>query len=974
MGATKPTYGTNWYQLSKTYDLKSFLEREYGIEFRGNKCLCAFHPDRNPTMHIKSGKDGDFFNCFSCGAGGDIVTFVQKHDGISSLDAVKKVLTLHGESVDTRELSPEEKAKVEAEQAERHKLIAAKNKRAEKAELTKKAKAIKEMTELSPKLAQNLYEAFDNGNSEIIAEVEKRFPNIYSNTEIRDVYLGWCYDNDSLVIINRDADSGKTYNIKYYRAKCQDYHRKNGMCKEGQEYRDGKWISTPNATTAVLGLEFCDNDAPIFVCEGEKDTLNLLLLGLNAVTLGGVSTSWDKTIPGTDRKYLDVLAGRDVIIWFDHDKAGYVNAILQQKAIKEVSQNCRVVMFHYLGNFTNKYDVSDYLQDKNFATGAAVFDAIAYSTFIVNNYLVDEIIDNYKWTDKEKTTLERLESIKDEEVIKDFYACGDLILKQVKDIKGERDKEVELMTHLSKQMKESRVKQDLQKLINSLFPENSDFIGSELVAIDKIIHFKKSMFTEYRQVHIRDIVMELLRAAKVCGYEFATYRDILYLWTGNYYYGVQKWEIESFIMQHFFYAAKVDYKKHTVKTRNEVVENIYGWATPLEKYIENEVRVVNLLNGVLRVRASGKVTFRNHHKKQDCAMNMLPFNYDAEAKCPKWDKFLKRVVPNEGDRNTIEEFIGYCFLPSHKFESFLVLYGASGANGKSVILEVMRSFFSEENVSSLQLQNFDGHELDALRNKIVNIGAEIEASDLRKSISTLKLLISNKETININPKHKDPYVLKAEEKPKCAFATNKLIKSGADDGGFFRRILYIVFDEEIKDDEKVRDLPERFADEKSGILNAALRGLTRLIKNGKFTMSDKRAEFMDEYKKDVNPVRAYIMDNLKEDSSVAVPKKFIYAHYKEWAEDNGHNVYAVNTFWQKFREQFKFEEKRPAASKFSGNKFVSKREAFIHGWYIDSENIPTLKVGDTDLTMVTQKYSTTNYQRVSNNDFEVSYE
>ena len=83
------------------------------------------------------------------------------------------------------------------------------------------------------------------------------------------------------------------------------------------------------------------------------------------------------------------------------------------------------------------------------------------------------------------------------------------------------------------------------------------------------------------------------------------------------------------------------------------------------------------------------------------------------------------------------EFIGYCFLPSHEFESFLFLYGKSGANGKSVILDTIRNFFGEDNVSSLQLQQFEGHQLYGLSNKLINIGTEIDKNGTDKGSSQI---------------------------------------------------------------------------------------------------------------------------------------------------------------------------------------------------------------------------------------------
>ncbi len=61
----------------------------YGYPIRRRDlCLCPFHQDRHPSMKLY--KDG--FYCFSCGAGGDIVTFVARLYGMKNQEAAKKLV------------------------------------------------------------------------------------------------------------------------------------------------------------------------------------------------------------------------------------------------------------------------------------------------------------------------------------------------------------------------------------------------------------------------------------------------------------------------------------------------------------------------------------------------------------------------------------------------------------------------------------------------------------------------------------------------------------------------------------------------------------------------------------------------------------------------------------------------------------------------------------------------------------------
>ncbi len=61
------------------------------LEKKGNNYvgLCPFHSDSNPSMSVSDSKR--IFKCFSCGAGGGAINFVQNYEGISFIEALKKL-------------------------------------------------------------------------------------------------------------------------------------------------------------------------------------------------------------------------------------------------------------------------------------------------------------------------------------------------------------------------------------------------------------------------------------------------------------------------------------------------------------------------------------------------------------------------------------------------------------------------------------------------------------------------------------------------------------------------------------------------------------------------------------------------------------------------------------------------------------------------------------------------------------------
>lgn len=62
------------------------LKSAGGGSFKG---LCPFHDERTPSFHVTPSKN--LYHCFSCGEGGDVITYVRKIDALSFTEAVEKL-------------------------------------------------------------------------------------------------------------------------------------------------------------------------------------------------------------------------------------------------------------------------------------------------------------------------------------------------------------------------------------------------------------------------------------------------------------------------------------------------------------------------------------------------------------------------------------------------------------------------------------------------------------------------------------------------------------------------------------------------------------------------------------------------------------------------------------------------------------------------------------------------------------------
>ena len=81
------------------------LVASYGIQVKhaggSAKACCPFHHEKTPSFNINSAKG--FYHCFGCGESGDAIKFVQKQEGLTFVEAVKKLAEQCGVKIEETE-------------------------------------------------------------------------------------------------------------------------------------------------------------------------------------------------------------------------------------------------------------------------------------------------------------------------------------------------------------------------------------------------------------------------------------------------------------------------------------------------------------------------------------------------------------------------------------------------------------------------------------------------------------------------------------------------------------------------------------------------------------------------------------------------------------------------------------------------------------------------------------------------------
>ncbi len=72
--------------------------------------LCPFHSEKTPSFHVSSSKK--LYHCFSCGNGGDSITFIIEKEGLTFIEAVKVLADKYGMTLPKLSSNPEQDKKV----------------------------------------------------------------------------------------------------------------------------------------------------------------------------------------------------------------------------------------------------------------------------------------------------------------------------------------------------------------------------------------------------------------------------------------------------------------------------------------------------------------------------------------------------------------------------------------------------------------------------------------------------------------------------------------------------------------------------------------------------------------------------------------------------------------------------------------------------------------------------------------------
>jgi len=415
------------------------------------------------------------------------------------------------------------------------------------------------------------------------------------------------------------------------------------------------------------------------------------------------------------------------------------------------------------------------------------------------------------------------------------------------------------------------------------------------------------------------VVDEFLKAAIRNNWRLCRNNDQTFIYNGAYWKAFDRELLKSILGEAASRMGMPSIDARYFPTRQDLMKQFESDSYLPAPERRTGTTLINLKNGTFEITEEHQ--YLRPPLPDDFLTYQLPFSYDSSAGADLFMAYLERVLPDIECQAVLQEFLGYIFISTKtlKLEKVLLLIG-SGANGKSVFIEIVNALLGRENVSSYSLQTLTDsrcYTRAELATKLLNCASEISG---KIDTNDFKLLASG-EPIEARRIYGSPFTM--EGYAKLMFATNELPKDVEQTNGYFRRWLIVPFDETIPEDEQDKELARKIIDsELSGVFNWVLEGLQRLLANKKFTESNAVARQLLDFKIQSDSVLLFSSDpDYISNTWSEEPLKDLYARYQDFCKINGFRPCSNRTFSERLLNAgFKKERRTYGMVIFRENK------------------------------------------------------
>jgi len=309
--------------------------------------------------------------------------------------------------------------------------------------------------------------------------------------------------------------------------------------------------------------------------------------------------------------------------------------------------------------------------------------------------------------------------------------------------------------------------------------------------------------------------------------------------------------------------------------------------------------LVNCQNGTLDLR-TGKL---KDHDPADRITKIVPVEYHPEASCPRFLRFLKETLVDDGVIKFVKRYSGYTLTGITRERLLAILYGF-GKNGKTTLVEllqdVMGDYATNTDTETLLMKRYQGVSNDVAALKGARFVSAAEVEQGRRLAESKVKQLTGRDTVTARYLFGEPFNFRPEFKLWLS-TNNKPVIQGTDDA-IWDRIRLIPFTQRFDGERQDPKLPEKLRSELAGVLAWMVEGCLEWQEHG-LGEPDSVREATDQYRAEMDTLAAFIEDRCVVREGIVAPATPLYKQYQMWCDDAGEKPETQKVFGMRLRER-----------------------------------------------------------------------
>jgi len=373
-----------------------------------------------------------------------------------------------------------------------------------------------------------------------------------------------------------------------------------------------------------------------------------------------------------------------------------------------------------------------------------------------------------------------------------------------------------------------------------------------------------------------------------------------YMYCDNVWCPVAEASVKNVIQNHFMNATRSTIENMMSFLKNYLyypVQSMPFWKSGKAPagYPSDPRKLIVFKNGMFDVeeylRTGGNKTTSLKPFHSDLFTTIkLRYDYDPNAKCDEWRKFLASIWDSEtSDRSlALKEWMGHVMIPDTSQHKVGILHGVPRA-GKSTIQNVIEELVGKQNCTTTNLNSLSTeHGIAPLVGKSLALIPDAHKPTGRsdRSLEVIKS-ISGGDPQQINAKFQDQYSVKLSA--RFMLICNDVPQMKDSGNALLARLLPFRFDRRFHTPDRPgrNDLGSILLSEVSGIANWAIEGIMSYVSRGYIMMPKEGLEDVYRMKRTLNPIGAFADDILSHTAGKWTAVDDMYSAWLDWADDAG---------------------------------------------------------------------------------------